>query len=135
MAYYFDPTNADDLKLLNSDVRSDSELENISNPTEDDVRQMYTVYDESSEQYEVKLRGYTSDPDDAAAAFKKAYKQTIADVISYRLLNYSNTKGVKRDRRGQREQEYFEGYRPEELPQRLFCRLSLYDTKTPVFGI
>ena len=138
MAYYFDPTNADDLLLLNSAVRVNSELINVANPTEDDIQQLYTVYDEDDEEYVVKLRGYTVDPDDAGVLFKKAYKQTIADAISWRLLNYSssdNHKGIKRDKRGEREQQYFDGFNPEELPDYIFTRLALFNINEPIWGI
>lgn len=135
MAYYFNPDNADDLLLLKSDVRTNAELSNVANATEDDVRQLYTIYDESESEYVVKLRGYTDDPDNANAQFKKAYKQTIADAISWRLEKYSSEAGLKRDKRGQREQEYFDGFNPELLPYWIFTRMELYNTKEPLWSI
>ncbi len=137
MAYYFDPENTDDLLLLNADVRDDSELDNIANDTEDKIREMYTEWNKHTEEYDVKLRGYlaTADPGDLHPEFKKAYKQVIADVISYRLLNYDNRTGIKRDKRGQREEEYFDGFDPQSLPDRLFNRLNLFDTTVGVFYV
>jgi len=135
MSAYFDPSAPADLALLNADVRSDSELANVAAATEDDVRQFYTVWDDREEEYVVKLRGYTADPAQAGAAFKKAYKQTIADAISFRLLNYNNRQGVKSESRGQRSQEYFDGFRAQELPERIFWRLELYSTVPQPYGI
>lgn len=132
---YFDPENADDLLLLNADVRTDAELANVASATEDDVRQVYTIYDDIDEEYEVKLRGYNADPELANEHFKKAYKQTIADAISFRLLNYNNREGIKRDKRGQREREYMDGFRAQELPERIFWRLELYSTVLQPYGI
>lgn len=135
MSSYFDPSDSADLALLNADVRDNAELANVAAATEDDVRQMYTVYDEWDEEYEVKLRGYNADPALAAASFKKAYKQTIADAISFRLLRYNDRQGIQSQSRGQRSESYFEGYRPEELPARLFWRLALYDLKPQPYAI
>ncbi len=137
MAYYFDPENADDLKLLKSSVRDDAELENIANATEDMIREMYSEWNASTEAYDVKLRGYlsTADPDDLHPEFKKAYKQTIADVISYRLINYNENTGVKRERRGKREKEWFDGFDPQSLPNNLFSRLNLFDTKVGIYYV
>lgn len=135
MAYYFDPSAPADLALLNADVRSNAELTNVANATEDDVRQMYTEWDKLNEEYVVKLRGYTADPANAGADFKKAYKQTIADAISFRLLHYNNRQGVESVSRGARSESYFEGFRPQELPARVFYRLELYSTLTHAYGI
>ena len=125
MSYYFDPTYAADLKLLNAAVRSDDELANVSNPTEDYVRERYTSWNGVS--YDVELRGYEADPADATDPFKKAYKQTIADAISYRLLYYSEHHGLKQDKRRQRSQEYFESFNPDDFPIQVFKRLDLFD--------
>ena len=138
MSYYFDPTNADDLKLLNSAIRTDAELVNVSNPTEDYVRERYTDWNSVDETYDVKLRGYEATASDATDPFKRAYKQTIADAISWRLLHYpssSEHQGLKRDKRGAREQEYFDSFNPDELPAEVFKRLGLFDITVPNYGI
>lgn len=129
MSYYFDPTYAPDLELLNAAVRGDDELANVANPTEDYVRERYTSWNEADETYDVELRGYEVDPADAEDPFKKAYKQTIADAISYLLLYYSEHHGLKQDKRRQRSQEYFESFNPDDFPMQVFKRLDLFDIR------
>ena len=133
MTYYFDPENADDLKLLKESVRDSAELTNVANATEDKVRLLYTEFVRG--EYEVKLRGYleNADPDNEYALFKRAYKQTIADCISFVLENYSLFRGLKREKRGQREEQYFEGSNNPSLPSGLFYRLTVFDTKEPLY--
>lgn len=136
MAHYFDTTSSDDVKLLNANIRTNSELANVANATEDYLRSIYTAYNETDNVYEVKLRGYADDPANADAGFKQAYKQTIADAISFVLLNYQSEKSnLTRDKRGQREQNYTAGFNPDNFPYSLFRRLILYDMREPVYGI
>jgi hypothetical protein len=135
MAYYFNPASADDLKLLHSTIRTNVELENIAPQVEDAIRNLYTEYDSINETYTVKLRGYTDDPDDAPALFKAAYKQAIANAISFVLRNYTAEQGLKRDKRGQREQEFKEGFNPSTFPSWCLEGLALFDIRTLMYSI
>ena len=101
MATYFDPTNAEDKKLLPESMRSSTELANLHAVAERDVIRHFTRRRSSSSigfptlaetvnqdlGLAVFLLGYKADSTDADvdADLKQALKETIADVIAWRF--------------------------------------------------
>lgn len=94
MATYFDSTDSDHTDLLHSSVRSHAELARISARVEQEVIDYYTQI-AGYQTYEVRLQGYAADADNVTNAdFKRALRETIADVISHRLRNYDSLEGL-----------------------------------------
>lgn len=140
MAAYFNPADADDLKLLHSSVRTNAELANVAARVETDVIRYYSEYDSASTSYVVALRGYAADADQAEATFKAAMKQTIADLISFQLRSYSNEPGVKALTRGKRnwnfgQQAGMSAPTDQSYEPGWNYRLTIFDTREVVYGI
>jgi len=113
MATYFDTTADSD--RLHADVRQHSELDDVVSRVEQEILDYFstintglgTYYDpnhpaSTGEIAEVNLAGYDPDPAKASDAFKRAFKQTIADVASWILRNYEHEPGLESYDRGDR---------------------------------
>lgn len=146
---YFDHTDSNDTALLHSDVRTHSELENVSEQVEweviDHYREEwpeldqgdYTTYDpDVAIQTTVKLHGYADDPDNASANLKQALRRTIADVVSNVLRQYDNERGIQSHQLGNRSETYA-GEIPtkDDWPDNWNHRLARYDNRDPVYGL
>lgn len=156
MATYFNPSDEDDKRLLPVSVRDNPEVADLAPVIEDEVITFYTevldypitpdrlryrdatqIGGTSSVRW-VFLRGYTEDSDDADvdAAFKTAFKRTIARVIAWRiaqgkgdplLVSESSADGAKAKTRRRTAWE--------PLPEGWNDLLAPYDTREPAWMI
>jgi len=120
MATFFDPSKVDDLDLLHSSVRDDSELTNVVNKVEyemiDYFRQRPNIplyfrsgFENLSSKNRIKVRliGYSEDdPAQSNDDLKEALRRSIAYVVSYILRNYDNLVGAQSIKQGQRSVSY-----------------------------
>jgi hypothetical protein len=120
-AIFFDTSSQDDLDLLHSSVRSDSELDNVVNEVEYQILDYYkqrpsvplrlqtgreNLY--TTNEISVRLIDYDDDnPSNSPQELKDALKRTIAEVTSWVIRNYDNPQGnVKSIGQGERSIEF-----------------------------
>lgn len=124
MAFYvpvfFDVTVQDDLDLLHSAVRNDSELDNVIANVEYEILDYYkqrpsiplglqvgreNLY--NTNQVSVRLLGYDQDnPANSTQQLKDALKKTIAEVASWVIRNYNTPQNMQSIRQGKRSLSY-----------------------------
>ena len=142
---YFDTSNQDDLNLLHADARDHNELSNVASRVEQEILDYFSTIDNgypdywydhnepagSGEVVRVNLAGYDSDPANATDAFKRAFKQTIADVTSYILLNYEKTEdAIESEDRGERSTSYIEAVKAGDWPEAWDRKLKKFQNST-----
>jgi len=151
---FFDPNNADDVALLQSSVRTSAELDNMASRIEWEVIDAFKqrdmqglgTYDaffkyesgsDPNDEILVRLIGYDeTTPDDSEAGLKEALRRTIADIISWALIDYNNNKNVTSLRQGNRAVT-FGGMAPtyDQFPSGWDRRLKNYDARIKPYGI
>lgn len=113
-AIFFDTSEQDDLNLLHSSVRDDSELDNVVNGVEYEILQYYkqrpsiplslqtgreNLY--TTNEVQVRLIDYDNDtPANSEQDLKDALKKTIAEVTSWVIRNYNNDAKVQSESLG-----------------------------------
>ncbi len=125
MAFYdpvfFDTNEQDDLDLLHSSVRDDSELDNVVANVEYEILDYYkqrpsiplqlqvgreNLY--NTNQVSVRLLDYDQDnPANSTQELKDAIKKTIAEITSWVIRNYNTPQNVESIQQGKRSVSYY----------------------------
>lgn len=154
MAIFFDPENADDLKLLHADVRGADELDNVVDEVEWQIIDFYSQRDMQglstysdffkwefgaaiNTDIRVRLLGYNEDdPADSDDGLKEGLRRSIATIVSYVLRNYDADVSVSSQRQGNRAVTY-SGVVPtwKDWPGGWNLPLKNYDARIQQYGI
>lgn len=148
MATYFDPTNAEDLKLLPVALRDQQDLADIAARVEAEVIAEYEVstYDAPSgvavdtassldpaavkvaDYRYVCLRGYAVDSAAADAGLKEALRKEIAELLRRRLWQSRREDGVRFAIDSDRQRQYKPGAE-DRIPESFGFWLRNYDVR------
>lgn len=158
MAFYtpvfFDTSSQDDLDLLHSSIRDDSELSNVVSKVEWEILNAFKQRDmeglgtyeaffeyesgrDPNDEIKVRLVGYDSSaPANSDAGLKEVLKITIAEITSWVLRNYNNSDGIKSIQQGKRSVTYI-GHAPswKNFPSGWDSELQNYDARIKSYGI
>lgn len=126
---WFDVTESADLDLLHSSIRNDDELLNAVTRAQLDI---FTAYREGGV---VKLSGYDADVELADAELVTVVKNTIADIVSFRLRSYNNEYGVESIQQGQRSITFRDSGYWDAMPKRWNSLLTDFDTREALYYV
>jgi len=154
MAFYtpvfFDTSEQDDLDLLHSSVRTDSELDNVVANVEYEILDYYkqrpsipillqtgreNLY--TTNEIQVRLLDYDNDtPSDSEQELKDALKKTIAEITSWVIRNYNNSQNVDSIKQGKRSISYY-GLSPswKDFPSGWQRWLKNFDDREALYSI
>lgn len=119
----------DDIDLFHSSVRDHPEL-NVA------IRKaQFDVFNHYLQDGEIKLKGYEADPDQADSMLVSHVKQTIADVVSFRLRNYDQQDGIQSKRSGNRSITFSQSATWDALPQRWTKYLVDFDNRKALYHV
>lgn len=155
MSSYFDSTDEADLAYLPERFRDTEELATIATQAEADCIRAYlfsppgslytaregwvsdaVLFDSDLNLY-VWLRGYqidAADPD-TNVNFKQALKETIADVVTWRLRTWHRDPTIASESVERGKSKTFRPEAREPFPMHWDYRLQIYDTREVTWGL
>lgn len=119
----------DDIDLFHASIRGDDELNTAIKRSELDI---FSHYRENGV---VKLDGYDSDPEQADEELVTVIKNTIADIVSFRLRGYNAEYGVESQRQGNRTISFRNSIYYTEFPRHWNSLLTDFDSRTALFYV
>ena len=153
MANFFNIEDQDDLNLLHSSVRGNSELGTVVDKVEWEVIDAFKFRDmqqrsnwdaffehesgaDPNDEIKVRLIGYDADnPSDSIPELKDALRRTIADIVEWVILGYDQTSEVKSERLGRWAVTYGRVPSYQEFPSGWKNKLKNFDASWETYSI
>jgi hypothetical protein len=146
MASYFDAKNQDDLNLLPTRFRDAEDIAAVAAQVERDILSEFTIRTAGDIRIgdtvfnnnlglAIYLYGYKEDADDADtdADLKQALKDTVAEVILWRLRRRVHDVAVMAEGDGNKSVTYNDHARDQLFPPNWSFRLHPYDARPPTY--